>query len=120
MSSSRCKIYFVPTAKKCNCGIDMRKIYNKLYRVKTQRFLSVFIVLFLISQFVIYNKGNSKKVYTNEQIEQIYNYKSDRQAEIKTMSFLGCRVFELICLKMRKWQDLKNMLLAKPYNQDRR
>ena len=31
------------------------------------------------------HKSNSKRVYTNEQIEQIYNYKSDRQAEIKCM-----------------------------------
>ena len=47
------------------------------------------------------HKSNSKRVYTNEQIEQIYNYKSDRQAEIKTMSFLGCRVFELIGIKAK-------------------
>ena len=44
-------------------------------------------------------KNNSKRVYTNTQIEQIYNYKSNKQAEIKTMAFLGCRVFELINIK---------------------
>lgn len=44
-------------------------------------------------------KTNSKRIYTNTQIEQIYNYKSNRQAEIKTMAFLGCRVFELINIK---------------------
>lgn len=45
-------------------------------------------------------KTNSKRIYTNTQIEQIYNYKSNRQAEIKTMAFLGCRVFELINIKV--------------------
>lgn len=45
-------------------------------------------------------KTNSKRIYTNTQIEQIYNYKSNRQTEIKTMAFLGCRVFELINIKV--------------------
>lgn len=45
-------------------------------------------------------KTNSKRIYTNTQIEQIYNYKSNRQAEIKTMAFLGVRVFELINIKV--------------------
>ena len=46
------------------------------------------------------HKANSKRIYTNQQIEQIYNYKSTRQAEIKTMAFIGCRVFELINIKV--------------------
>ena len=46
------------------------------------------------------HKANSKRIYTNQQIEQIYNYKSNRQAEIKTMAFIGCRVFELINIKV--------------------
>ncbi len=44
-------------------------------------------------------KTDSSRVYTNEQIEKIYNFESKRQAEIKTMSFIGCRVFELINIK---------------------
>lgn len=42
---------------------------------------------------------DSKRVYTNEQIEQICNFKSDRQNEIKTLTYLGCRVFELMNIK---------------------
>lgn len=42
---------------------------------------------------------DSKRVYTNEQIEQICNFKSDRQNEIKTMAYIGCRVFELMNIK---------------------
>ena len=45
-------------------------------------------------------KTDSKRIYTNEQIEKIYNYKGSRQAEIKTMAFLGCRVSELINIKV--------------------
>jgi len=44
-------------------------------------------------------KTNSSRIYTNTEIEQIYNYKGSRQNEIKTMAFLGCRVFELINIK---------------------
>ena len=44
-------------------------------------------------------KTNSARTYTNAEIEQICNYKGSRQAEIKTMAFLGCRVFELINIK---------------------
>ena len=43
-------------------------------------------------------KTNSSRIYTNTEIEQIYNYKGSRQNEIKTMAFLGCRNFELIQL----------------------
>lgn len=42
---------------------------------------------------------DSKRVYTNEQVEQICNFKSARQNEIKTMAYLGCRVFELMNIK---------------------
>ena len=42
---------------------------------------------------------NSARIYTNTEIEQICNFKGSRQNEIKTMAFLGCRVFELINLK---------------------
>ena len=44
-------------------------------------------------------KTNSSRLYTNKQIEKIYNFESKRQAEIKCMCFLGCRVFELIGIK---------------------
>ena len=44
-------------------------------------------------------KTNSSRLYTNEQIEKIYNFESKRQAEIKCMCFLGCRVFEMIGIK---------------------
>ncbi len=44
-------------------------------------------------------KTNSARTYTNAEIEQICNYKGSRQAEIKTMAYLGCRVFELINIK---------------------
>ncbi len=44
-------------------------------------------------------KTNSARVYTNEQIEKIYSFESNRQAEIKTMSFIGCRIAELINIK---------------------
>lgn len=44
-------------------------------------------------------KTNSSRIYTNKEIEQIYNFKSDRQKEIQTMAFLGLRVSELINLK---------------------
>ena len=56
------------------------------------------------------HKSNSKRVYTNEQIEQICNYKSDRQAEIKCMAFLGCRVFELINIKAEDINLSKNII----------
>lgn len=42
---------------------------------------------------------NSARTYSNTEIEQICNYKSSRQNEIKTMAYLGCRVFELINIK---------------------
>ena len=44
-------------------------------------------------------KTNSSRLYTNEQIEKIYNFESKRQAEIKCMCFLGCRVFEMTGIK---------------------
>ena len=44
-------------------------------------------------------KTNSSRIYTNAEIMQICNYKGNRQAELKTMAFLGCRQFELLNLK---------------------
>ena len=43
---------------------------------------------------------NSARIYTNTEIEQICNFKGSRQNEIKTMVFLGCRVFELINIRV--------------------
>lgn len=45
-------------------------------------------------------KTNSSRIYTNKEIEKIYNYKGCRQEEIKTMCFIGCRVSELINIKV--------------------
>lgn len=45
------------------------------------------------------HKTNSKRIYTNQQIEQICNYKGNRQNEIMTMAYLGVRVSELINIK---------------------
>ena len=59
-------------------------------------------------------KTNSKRVYTNTQIEQIYNYKCNRQAEIKTMAFLGCRVFELINIKAEDINLTKHIYTTTP------
>lgn len=42
---------------------------------------------------------NSSRIYTNEQIEKIFNYSGKWQDAIKTMCFCGCRVSELIFLK---------------------
>ena len=61
------------------------------------------------------HKSNSKRVYTNEQIEMIYNYKSDRQAEIKTMSFLGCRVFELINIRVEDINLSRHIYATRKY-----
>lgn len=60
------------------------------------------------------HKSNSKRIYTNEQIEMIYNYKSDRQSEIKCMCFLGCRVFELIGIKMENVNLSKHIFETTP------
>ncbi len=46
-------------------------------------------------------KTNSQRTYTDEQIEKIFNTPGDRQAEIKTMAFVGVRVFELIGIKAK-------------------
>lgn len=45
-------------------------------------------------------KSNSQRLYNNEQMEQIINYKSDRQNELKCMAYTGCRVHELINIKV--------------------
>lgn len=45
-------------------------------------------------------KTNSARTYTNEQIEKIYNHPGARQAEIKTMAFVGVRVHELINIRV--------------------
>lgn len=40
-------------------------------------------------------KTNSARIYTNAEIEKIYNYPSDKQNIIKTLCFIGCRIFEV-------------------------
>lgn len=40
-------------------------------------------------------KTNSARIYTNAEIEKIYNYPSDKQNITKTLCFLGCRIFEV-------------------------
>lgn len=46
-------------------------------------------------------KTDSSRFYNDKQIEQIYNYDGPRQAEIKTMAFVGVRVFELINIRVQ-------------------
>ena len=46
-------------------------------------------------------KTNSSRTYTNTEIMQICDYKGSRQNEIKTMAFVGVRVFELINIRVQ-------------------
>lgn len=78
---------------------------NMLYKVSyaiTLRFNAEGFYNKAVSEFKPENtyKSNSKRPYTNEQIEQIINYKSDRQNELKCMAYTGCRVHELINIKV--------------------
>ena len=59
-------------------------------------------------------KSNSQRVYTNNQIEQIYKYEGERQNEIKCMAFLGCRVFELINIKAEDINLTKHIFTTTP------
>ena len=45
-------------------------------------------------------KSNSERLYTDKQIEQIINYPSNRRNELQCMAFTGCRVHEMINIKV--------------------
>lgn len=44
-------------------------------------------------------KTNSARIYTNEQIEQICEFKSDKQDIIRCMCYVGCRIHEIINIR---------------------
>ena len=55
-------------------------------------------------------KSNSKRLYSNQDIQKILSVESKYSNELKFMSVLGCRVHELCNIKVKDI-DLKNMIV---------